>query len=890
MTPERYGRIAALFDAAVDVPREARAAFLRASSGGDEALAEEVEALLAHHDASSEFLGRPALDVAALLLKDDHSALIGQQVDHYAIRAWLGAGGMGRVYLAEDLRLMRPVAIKLLLPGVHLDATAVRRFQRESQAILALNHPNVLTVHDVGTSNGVPYLVTEFVPGHTLRARLQTGAMPVAETLDIAEQTLAALVAAHDAGVVHRDLKPENLLLRPDGVVKVLDFGLAKLTDQTAPASAPDAAGHTVSIPGRVLGTVAYMSPEQARGAEVDHRSDLFSLGVMIHEMLSGRRPFTGDTPNHVIVALIDHAPPPLPPTVPAAVAAFVTRLMDKRPEARSTAPAALAEIRRLRRMVADAADTADAGGAADAAAPTAAVDAFAPSPASTATTAIETRVRPSRRRSTWIWVAAAAVVIATVTAGVVRRAPRAAAPPINAIAVLPFTNVGGNEALEYVSDGITESLIHSLSRVRDLRVIARSSAFRYKGQTPDPQTVASALGVAVVLSGSVEQRGNDLIVNAELVRGADRVQLWGDRYERPLGDLAAVQADLAGEIVTELRPALDPEERDRVSRRPSIENESYRLYLQGRYLWNKRSPETAPRALALFEEAVARDPSFALAWVGLADAQTFMGTRGRSRLEEYRRARVSIDRALAIDDRLGEAHATQAMLTQNTEWDFAAAEALYRRSLELNPSYATAHHWYGEMLLQLGRPEEALTYYRRGLELDPLSLALSSDLGLGLFYARRFDEARTQLQRTIALDPTFVRTYFYLARLDEQEGRFDDAIAHYREGFTRFDEPRERVDEIVARLAAGRAAGARGYWTERLRLKSRFPGLRSEWECDLAGVQAHLGDADEAFAALDQAFQAHLFDILFLKASPEFDSLRADPRYVALARRIGLP
>jgi serine/threonine-protein kinase len=772
---------------------------------------------------------------------------------------------MGEIYRARDPRLQRDVAIKVLPPEAAADRDRLRRFTAEARAASALNHPNILTVHEIGEAECGPYLVTELVEGNTLRELVAAQPLGVLRALDVAIQAAEGIAKAHEAGIIHRDLKPENLMLSRDGFVKILDFGLVKLL-RPEEASADE---QSATASGMIVGTVGYISPEQLAGRAADARSDVFSLGVVLYEMLSGANPFRGETPAQTISAILRDHPPPLTAVVanaPGELARVTTRALAKRPEERhETARQFAAELRQIRtRLESKAVTTA---------------------PGTAQQTALE-KPRTERR-----WLVAWLSLLVLVGGFLGYRYFSSNDREIDSIAVLPFVNASGNPELEYLSDGISESLIYNLSQLPQMKVIARSSTFRYKGKEADPQAVASALGVDVVLTGRVQQRGESLVINAELTDARNMTQLWGEHYNRRASDLLAVQADISREISMRLRPRLGREERQRVAKNYTTENESYRLYLKGRYFWNRRTQEGYEQAIESFQQATERDPNYALAYVGLADAQAFLRVRGQSGQEAYQQAKTTVERALEIDDTLGEAHATLAMLRQNADWDWPGAEEQYQRATELSPNYATAHHWYGELLIQLGRVEEGLVLQKRALEIDPLSLAISSDLGLSYYYARQYDRALEQLQKTLALDPLFFRTYFYLARIYEQLRQYDKAIAEYQKGLLRRGENPERVEPITAALSAALAgSGERGYWQKRLEVKRQHPQWHSEWECDLAGVLARLGESERALAELEKAYQEGLFDLLFLRVSPEFDGLRGDPRFQDLVRRTGLP
>ncbi len=662
MTPQRYQRIGELFDEALERAPVERLAWLRQACGEDVTLCAEVEKLLSHQADLADFLSVPAVQVAAQLMANQPAQQVaGTQMGHYQIQSLLGAGGMGQVYLALDARLNRSVALKLLPPRFLHDTNYLRRFEREALAASALNHPNIVTVYEFSADETIPFLVTELVQGETLRQRLTHGGLPLAATLDIALQIVAALVAAHAARIIHRDLKPENVMIRPDGLVKVLDFGLAKLTEvRSAEGGARNSEAETLmysadiphsTAPGTVMGTAAYMSPEQARGKPVDARSDLFSFGVILYEMIARRQPFTGETINHVIVALLEKEPPPLEQNLPAELDGILKKALAKDLDERyQSAPSLLADLKSLYKQL-EAKGEFEGEALPEYQAATLRLKQTTHAEPKALTTASDVAPQTSPgltklKQSRWAWVSAAAMAFGLLAGLWVWWFFTRETATIQSIAVLPFINVSANAELEYVSDGISESLIYNLSQLPQLKVIARSSSFRYKGQDADPQAVARALNVDAVLLGKVEQRGESLVVNVELLRAANMTQLWGERYNRRTADLLAIQNELAREISLQLRPRLSQAVQQRITKSQTTENESYRLYLQGRYLWNKRTQESYQQAIEFFRQAIDRDPNYALAWVGLADAQAFMRVRGQSGQNQYDQAKVTIQRA----------------------------------------------------------------------------------------------------------------------------------------------------------------------------------------------------------------------------------------------------
>ncbi len=673
---------------------------------------------------------------------------------------------MGEVYLALDAKLERHVALKLLPDKFILDKERLHRFVREAKAASALNHPNIITIHEIGEENGAHFIATEYIEGETLRRKLQTERLEIDETLSIAMQIAAALDAAHRNGIVHRDIKPENVMLREDELVKVLNFGLAKLTEKKDDATSDTEAPTQVLVKttlGVVMGTTAYMSPEQARGREVDARTDIFSLGAVMYEMLTGRLPFAGETTADILGALLHKEPQPLrelAPETPADLQHIVSKALRKDKDERyQTIKSLLADLRTLKQEIEFAAKLErSASPERDR------VASASQSPvATTANVALSSTgmqaatVRPTssaeyitsgiKQRKGSFSAALAILVVAALSFGYwyfSRSSPTTT--QIESIAVLPFKNESVNSDTEYLSDGISEALINSLTELRQLRVIARSTAFRYKGREVDPQRVGRDLNVRAVLTGRVRQIGDRLDIQVDLVDATTGAQLWGEGYERKVSDVLAVKQAIAREVTEKLRLRLSGEEQQLLVRRDTTNAEAYQFYLRGRFHWNKRRVKDLQQAIEYFQQAVAVDPNYALGYAGLADAYTlFSGFSDIPSRELMPKAKEAALRALSLDDGLAEAHAALGLILLLYDYDFAGAERESKRAIELNPNYATAHHFYSRLLSAQGRHEEAFAEIRRALEIDPLALPINWFYGHALFHARKYDESIAQ-------------------------------------------------------------------------------------------------------------------------------------------------
>ena len=808
---------------------------------------------------------------------------------------------MGEVYLALDAKLERHVALKLLPDKFILDKERLHRFVREAKAASALNHPNIITIHEIGEENGAHFIATEYIEGETLRRKLQTERLEIDETLSIAMQIAAALDAAHRNGIVHRDIKPENVMLREDEFVKVLDFGLAKLTEKKDDATSDTEAPTQVLVKttlGVVMGTTAYMSPEQARGREVDARTDIFSLGAVMYEMLTGRLPFAGETTADILGALLHKEPQPLrelAPETPADLQHIVSKALRKDKDERyQTIKSLLADLRTLKQEIEFAAKLErSASPERDR------VASASQSPvATTANVALSSTgmqaatVRPTssaeyitsgiKQRKGSFSAALAILVVAALSFGYwyfSRSSPTTT--QIESIAVLPFKNESVNSDTEYLSDGISEALINSLTELRQLRVIARSTAFRYKGREVDPQRVGRDLNVRAVLTGRVRQIGDRLDIQVDLVDATTGAQLWGEGYERKVSDVLAVKQAIAREVTEKLRLRLSGEEQQLLVRRDTTNAEAYQFYLRGRFHWNKRRVKDLQQAIEYFQQAVAVDPNYALGYAGLADAYTlFSGFSDIPSRELMPKAKEAALRALSLDDGLAEAHAALGLILLLYDYDFAGAERESKRAIELNPNYATAHHFYSRLLSAQGRHEEAFAEIRRALEIDPLALPINWFYGHALFHARKYDESIAQLKKTLELDANFPGTHNHLARVYQAKGNYTESVEEYAKYQELIGEQRN--------AALVRESFAKGGWQGFVRAMVERPDLSPYLR---AHFYAALGEKDKAFAELNKAYENRDgFVVMYLKVDPRLDPLRSDPRFQDLLRRVGFP
>ena len=828
----------------------------------------------------------------------------GTRLSHYEIRSQIGAGGMGEVYLAQDIRLRRSVALKILPLEFTENGDRLRRFEQEASTASGLNHPNIITIHEIGSEGETHFIATEFIDGESLRQHKSRAEIKLREMLEIAVQVASALTAAHEAGIVHRDIKPENIMVRRDGYVKVLDFGLAKLMERQTTDS--EASTMVNTDPGVVMGTVGYMSPEQARGIDVDARTDIWSLGVVIYEMIAGRVPFEGATTGDMLGLILgDRNAPPLARfarDVPAELERIVTKALTKeRDERYQSAKDLLIDLKRLKQQLdvdAEIERTAAPEFRAGATGLSGKSDAVQTvgQLAAASTSNAQSIAGGIKRHKLAVGIVGAILLAIAVTAyfGYFAR-DRASGldssggkEPITSIAVLPFVNASNNPDAEYLSDGISESLMNSLSQVPKLRVVPRSTVFRYKGRDIDPQTTGRELGVRAVLTGKLVQRGDTLSIQTELIDVEEGSQLWGAQYNRKLADLLAVQEEISREISEKLRIRLSGEERKQLTKRYTENTEAYQLYLKGRYYWNKRTAEGLKKGVEYFRQAIDMDPNYALAYAGLADTYNVLPIWTPIETKEaYPKAKSAALKALEIDDTLAEAHISLAYALYRYDWDWSAAEREFKRGIELKSNYATAHQWYSFYLSAMGRVEEAIVEIKRAQDLEPLSLFINSDVGWALYRARQYDQAIPQLRKTIEIDPTFGYSHYNLGLVYEKKGMYDAAIDEMRKAVELSEGPHLILAALGHSYAvSGRRAEALDV-LDQLKERAKREHVSAYF---IALIYTGLGHKDLAFVWFDKACQDREWFMPRLKDDLRLDNIRSDPRFANLMRCVGLP
>jgi len=790
----------------------------------------------------------------------------GTRLGSYEILAPIGAGGMGEVYKARDLRLDRDVAIKVLPEQFAKDADALLRFEREAKAVAALSHSNILAIHDIGDAKGVRFAVMEFLEGQTIRTRLRQSAIPWRKAAEIGLAVAEALAVAHAKGIVHRDIKPENLFLTSDGRVKVLDFGLARITRPESSANAAPAANtdeladaetQMNTTPGIVVGTMGYMSPEQLRGDVVDGRSDIFSLGCVLYEMVAGQKAFSRKTAAESISAILNEDPAELAGSgkqIPPDFDRIVAHCVEKKAADRFQSARDLAFALRTISSTSGV---------------------FQP--------AVE-RPKPRVNRAIWMGGAGVALVLAAILLWLWSHQSGA----IRSIAVLPFVNVGADPNTEYLSDGITESIMNTLSQLPNVSVMSRSSVFRYKRPDVDPQAAGRDLNVKAVLAGRVTKRGDQLSVSAELVETRTNHQIWGDQYKRKLTDLMAIQEEIAQEISDKLRVRLTGEDKKRLVKRHTENAEAYGLYLKGRYQWNKQTLDGMETGINFFKQAIDKDPRYGLAYAGLSDAYALLADYNVLAAKEVMpSAKTAAMKALEIDDTISEAHASLGWAKLTLDWDWAGAEKEFQRSIELNPNYATAHQWHADYLTVTGHPDEAQASMKRAQQLEPVSLPISVALASTFYYTHQNDQAIDQCRRAIVMDPQFVAAHVFLGRAYEEKGSYAEAIAELKQALQLSEGGSSELAALGHAYAqSGDRAEAQKILHE-LNTRSAQTYVQPIW---IAVIHAALGNKEEAFPWLRKAVSDRSVWLIYLKVDPIFDSLRTDPRFADVVRQAGLP
>ncbi|HEY4272672.1 MAG TPA: protein kinase [Candidatus Udaeobacter sp.] len=885
MTPARFQTIEEIFLGALDQEPDQISAFLDTACEGDAVLRREVEALLTSDQRAGPFIERSTVGLATKIIENRQArSLVGQSIGHYKISESIGRGGMGEVYLATDVTAGRKAALKLLPTRFTGDAERLKRFQQEAHAVVGLNHPNILTIYEIGEDHSIHYIASELIEGETLRERLTRGRMEVREAVEIAIQVTSALAVAHDAGIVHRDIKPENIMLRPDGYAKVLDFGIAKLAE-SAFAEPPSVAAATFGVPGAtadgagsikhaetnlgaILGTVHYMSPEQTLGAPVDKTTDIWSLGVVLYEMVTGHVPFTGDppsvaaatygaagTPQDLMFAILEKEPPPLTTYIaraPLELQEIITKTLRKdRGQRYRSADELLQALKGLRHKL-----------------------------------EVEAEVERSPAPPLWLrWIRSPAAVVPLLLVAALtlalpffwhRNVPTTS-PPEKSIAVLPFLDLSETKDQEYFCDGISEEILAALAKVEGLRVVARTSSFSFKGKSADVNEIGKKLNVGNVLEGSLRREGNHVRVTAELIKTRSGFHLWTETYDRELTGVLALEDEITRSIVDALKIKLAVS----LPVREQRDTEVYDLYLQGLYFSNKSSEEDLRRALTFFQRAVEKDPTFSRAWTGIAKVWYFLADVYVKPLEAYPASKEAALKAIALDEKDAEAHCYLSEAKRVLDWDLAGADNELKRARDLDPNSPPAHLFSGLHPLFRGELKDGLQLILEAEKLDPVS-PITSYVATAAYLANdRIDDAVIEGQRTLQLDPNYCYLDSVLAAAYREKGNFDEAIALYTKSQEATHLPSSGLAITYARM--GRQTEARNILAQLVQAREK----RYVSAPLIAAVSTALGDKEEAFRWLERAYEEHSGVLQWIAFLPEFRALHSDVRFPDLLRRI---
>ena len=870
MNSINFKEIEKICKAALEISPEKRPAYLREICGDNDELLKEVESLLSFDTPSDELINKtPDLLAAEMFSELKQIDFKGTEIDQYEIISQIGKGGMGTVYLARDKSLGRKIAIKFLDKKFSLDQDRLQRFFLEARTASALNHPNIITIFEIGKLDSHHYIVTEFIEGKTLREIIGTELLEIKSVVEIAIQVASALKAAHDAGIIHRDIKPDNIMVRPDGLVKVLDFGVAKLSEQEFED------GISIRIEtqqGMIIGTVDYMSPEQAGGEKVDTLTDIFSFGVVLYYVLAGKLPFEGESPSEIMTSILTKEPKSLDEfdeNIPVEFIRIVKKALEKEKEKRfQTAQEMLDELKLFKKHL-DVSE--EIGKSVRSGISKSSLTDMTKGLTADRMRKVETAENPGKiflQKNVYLrkgLVLGTLFLLLTII-GFIYWYYANDSGQIESIAVLPFINESENKDIEYLTDGMTENLINNLSQIPALSVKSSNTVFRYKGKELSAKKIGEELNVQAVLIGRVIQRGEDLTLNLELVDTSKERVLWGEKYNSKMNNLISLQRDITRTVSDKLRPKLNTEEKGKLAKEYTTNTEAYQAYLRGRFYWNKRDGDNLKKGIEYFQKAIELDPNFALAWSGLADSYALIyNYTDVPRSESAFQSKNAARKAVEIDPYLSEAHTSLANVLQTFDWEFAEAEKHYQKATELNPNYATAFQWYSQLLGQMGKPEEAIKTAKQAVELEPYSKMTHYQLAEQYLYAKRYDEALEQFKKTSELDPDNIAWKVESTFALLQQNKTDEVIEIINEVIAK-----EGRDAFYLRMLASAYinSGKKEEAEKLLQEILSFKGDDLAQNFDIAVVYARLGEKDKAFEYLNKSFEKKEQEITFLKLS----------------------
>lgn len=853
MNPDRWKKLDELLDVALELEPDKRAAFLDEACAGDEALRKEIEGLIAADREDDILMKSSALQVATEFIDPALTSRLSPDeiIGPYRIISLLGTGGMGEVYRACDQRLERDVAIKILPEYVSKNPDALVRFDREVKTLAALSHPNIIAIYDVGDQNGIVFAVMELLKGETLRSYLARTRLTWEKAVQVGSSILDGLTAAHSQGVIHRDLKPENIFLTSDGGVKILDFGLMRRNKPIAGEGSPNS-DSLLTNAGIAMGTVPYMSPEQLRGLPVDARSDLFSFGTMLYEMISGKRPFSGINSADLTASILKEEPAPLTVNCPVTLNHAVLRCLKKDPDQRFQTAASLAS---------DLKTVTDSS--------------------------LITAGLPTGKRQWNLLLLIPALLVVVVLFFYFPSRTKT----VHSIAVLPFLNANHDPNDEYLIDGVTDSIIDKLSQFPDLRVMARGTVFTYKGKEIDPRKIGRELKVESVVTGRILQNGDSIVISADLVKVSDGTLMWGKQYNRRISDLLLVQSEISRDLSDKLNVHLTGEQQKAVSKNYTENLEAYQFFLRGRYHWMKDTQEDYTIAQKYFEKAIEKDPSFARAYIALAGYYVTLGQYGIAPPnEQWAKSLAALKRAKELDPWLVEAHMGDAEYQFYHEWNWTRTEQALKRGIELSPGDPDLRHFYGQFLRAMGRWDEAIAEEKQSQLIDPLTIVANKSVGIAYSWAKRYDEALDAFKKTEELDPNYAGIHDALADVYVRKGMVKEAIFEMGR-FLRLSGDEESANKLILDFQkSGYDTAMQSLYEKELNRLIEDSKERYVSPMSFAIIYSLLNRKNEAFEWLEKAYQERSSWLVFLKTDPQFDNLRSDPRWAAMVKKIGLP